>query len=83
MSTQKDFLVKYLFKQFEPQVQATLNSMYAHCKMQDMENRRRELEQLKREIVNEVLHSLSLTTDAQEAVSKVKELDDAIKSLGK
>jgi hypothetical protein len=57
--------------------------MYAHCKIQYEYNRRRELEQLKREIVNEVLNSLSLTTDAQKAVSNVKELNDAIKSLGK
>jgi hypothetical protein len=48
-----------------------------------MENRRRELEQLKREIVNEVLNSLSLTTDVQEAVRKVKELGSAIDQLGK
>lgn len=83
MSTQKDFLVRYLFRQFDPQVQATLNRMYAHCKIQDEYNRRRELEQLKREIVNEVLNSLSLTTDVQEAVRKVKELDSAIDQLGK
>lgn len=57
--------------------------MYAHCKIQDEYNRRRELEQLKREIVNEVLNSLSHTTDVQEAVRKVKELDSAIDQLGK
>jgi hypothetical protein len=57
--------------------------MYAHCKIQYEYNRRRELEQLKREIVNEVLNSLSLTTDVQEAVRKVKELDRAIDQLGK
>ncbi len=83
MDQQKDYLFQYLFRQFEPQVQGTLNRMYAHCKIQNEYNRRRELEQLKREIVNEVLNSLSLTTDVQEAVRKVKELDSAIDQLGK
>ena len=80
---QKDYLFQYLTKQFEPQVQGALNQMYAHCKIIDQDIHRRELEQLKQEIVNEVLSRLSLSADVQEAVRKVKELDSAIDQLGK
>ncbi len=83
INRQKDYLFQYLTRQFEPQVQGTLNRMYAHCKIIDEDIHRRELEQLKKEIVNEVLNRLSLSTDVQEAIGKIKELRIAIDNLTK
>lgn len=83
INRQKDYLFQYLTRQFEPQVQATLNQMYTHCKIIDEDIHRRELEQLKKEIVNEVLNRLSLSTEVQEAIGKIKELRIAIDNLTK
>jgi hypothetical protein len=57
--------------------------MYTHCKIIDEDIHRRELEQLKKEIVNEVLNRLSLSTEVQEAIGKIKELRIAIDNLTK
>jgi hypothetical protein len=51
--------------------------------MMDEFNRKRELEQLKKEIVEEVLARIHLSIDANEVIAKIKELDEAIKKLGK
>ena len=57
--------------------------MFQNSQIIEDENRRRELAQLKEEIVNEVLNRLSLSLDVQEAISKIKELQDAIDGLTK
>ena len=57
--------------------------MFQKTQIIEEENRRRELAQLKEEIVNEVLNRLSLSTEVQEAVSKIKELRTAIDNLTK
>jgi hypothetical protein len=51
--------------------------------MMDEFNRKRELEQLKKEVVEEVLARIHLSIDANDVIAKIKELDEAIKKLGK
>jgi hypothetical protein len=51
--------------------------------MIDEYNRKREREQLKQEIIREVLAQISVTIDITEAVSNIKELQDEINKLGK
>lgn len=80
---QRDYLFNYLAKQFEPQTQITLNQMYYNYQNIEEDNWQREKAQLKEEIVNEVLSRLSLSTDIQESVKNIKELDNAINNLEK
>jgi hypothetical protein len=51
--------------------------------MLDKYNRKREREQLKQEIIREVLDHISVTVDITEAVSNIRELQDEIDKLGK
>ena len=76
-------MFNYLAKQFEPQTQITLNQMYNNYRNIEEDNWRREKEQLKDEIVNEILSRLSLSTDVQEAVKHIENLGNAINNLGK
>ena len=76
-------MFNYLAKQFEPQTQITLNQMYNTYRNIEEDNWRREKEQLKDEIVNEILSRLSLSTNVQEAVKHIENLGNAINNLGK
>ena len=57
--------------------------MYNNYRNIEENNWRREKEQLKDEIVNEILSRLSLSTDVQEAVKNIVNLGNAINNLGK
>ena len=83
INREKDYLFQYLIRYFDPQIQGTLNQMYARYRSLEEDNRRRELEQLKQEIVNEVLNRLSLSADVQKAVKAIKELNSEINHLSK
>lgn len=76
-------MFNYLAKQFEPQTQITLNQMYYNYQNIEEDNWRREKEQLKDEIVNEILSRFSLSTDVREAVKYIENLGNAINNLGK
>ena len=64
-------------------MQATLNLMYHNSMMIDEENRRREMEQMKEEIVQEVLSRISATVDVTEIFDAIDGLNEKIESLGK
>lgn len=57
--------------------------MYNNYRNIEEDNWRREKEQLKDEIVNEILIRLSLSTNVQEAVKNIENLGNAINNLGK
>ena len=76
-------MFSYLISGFEKSMQATLNMMYARSNMIDEENHRREMEQMKEEIVQEVLSRISATVDVTEIFDAIDGLNEKIESLGK
>ena len=77
---QKDFMFSYLISGFEKSMQSTLNMMYARSNMIDEENHRREMEQMKKEIADDVI---SATVDVSEIFDAIDGLNDKINSLGR
>ena len=57
--------------------------MYAHGRLMDEVNYRREIEQLKREIEADIMSHLSATVDVQEILDQIEELRRAIEDLGR
>ena len=57
--------------------------MYAHSRIIDEENRRREKEQLKQEVAEYVISHIKATVDISEVLMEIEELRKAIESLGK
>lgn len=79
---QKDFMFNYLISGFEKSMQATLNMMYARSNMIDEENHRREMEQMKKEIADDIMSRISATVDVSEIIDEIEELRRLIDSLG-
>ena len=63
--------------------QATLRLMYLNSCQIDEANHRREMEQMKEEIVQEVLTRISATVDVTEIFDAIDGLNEKIESLGK
>ena len=57
--------------------------MYAKSKMEDAENHRREMEQMKREIAEYVISHITATVDISEVLMEIEQLRKAIDNLGK
>lgn len=57
--------------------------MYHNSMMIDEMNHRREMEQMKEEIVQEVLSRISATVDVTEIFDAIDGLNEKIESLGK
>ena len=57
--------------------------MYLNSCMIDEENHRREMEQMKEKIVQEVLSRISATVDVTEIFDAIDGLNEKIESLGK
>ena len=57
--------------------------MYAHGRLMDEVNHRREMEQVKREVEADIISRLSATVDVQEILDKIEELRRAIEDLGR
>ena len=57
--------------------------MYAHGRLMDEVNHRREMEQMKREIEADIVSHLSATVDVQEILDQIEELRRAIEDLGR
>ena len=64
-------------------MQATLNLMYHNSMMIDEENHRREMAEMKEEIIQEVLARISATVDVTEIFDAIDGLNDKIESLGR
>ena len=82
-NTQKDWLFQSLISGMDKPMQTTLNMMYHNSMMIDEMNHRREMEQMKEEIVQEVLSRISATVDVTEIFDAIDGLNEKIESLGK
>ena len=82
-NTQKDWMFQSLISGMDKSMQTTLNMMYLNSCMIDEENHRREMEQMKEEIVQEVLSRISATVDVTEIFDAIDGLNEKIESLGK
>lgn len=76
-------MFSYLISGFEKSMQSTLNMMYARSNMIDEENHRREMEQMKKEIADDVISRISATVDVSEIFDAIDGLNDKINSLGR
>lgn len=82
-NAQKDWMFQSLISGLDKSMQATLNLMYHNSMMIDEENRRREMEQMKEKIIQEVLSRISATVDVTEIFNAIDGLNDKIESLGR
>lgn len=80
---QKDILFDHFIKGMEQEMQATLRMMYLNSCQIDEANHRQEMEQMKEEIVQEVLSRISATVDVTEIFDAIDGLNEKIESLGK
>ena len=80
---QKDILFDHFIKGMEQEMQATLRMMYLNSCQIDEANHREEMEQMKEEIVQEVLSRISATVDVTEIFDAIDGLNEKIESLGK
>ena len=80
---QKDILFDHFIKGMEQEMQATLRMMYLNSCQIDEANHRQEMEQMKAEIVQEVLSRISATVDVTEIFDAIDGLNEKIESLGK
>ena len=82
-NTQKDWMFQSLISGMDKSMQATLNMMYHNSMMIDEMNHRREMEQMKEEIIQEVLSRISATVNVTEIFDAIDGLNEKIESLGK
>ena len=82
-NTQKDWMFQSLISGLDKSMQATLNLMYHNSMMIDEENHRREMAEMKEEIIQEVLARISATVDVTEIFYAIDGLNDKIESLGR
>ena len=82
-NTQKDWMFQSLISGMDKSMQTTLDMMYQNSMMIDEMNHRREMEQMKEEIVQEVLSRISATVDVTEIFDAIDGLNEKIESLGK
>ena len=83
MNRQKDILINSLISGLDKTAQATLNMMYARSCAYDELNHKREMEQMKKEIADDVLSRISATVDVSEIIEQIEELRRLIDSLGR
>lgn len=76
-------MFRYFISGLDQKMQAQLSLMFAHNKIMAEEEHRREMEQMKEEIVQEVLSRISATVDVTEIFDAIDGLNEKIESLGK
>lgn len=76
-------LFRYFINGMDSKMQADLSYRFAHNKLLAKEEHRREMEQMKKEIVADILANLSLTVDITDVLRQIEELRRAIDSLGR
>lgn len=75
---QADCMFDYFIKGMDEKMQTTLRMMYMNSKMIDEDNHRREMEEMKREITEDVLSRISVQLEC----GAIKELRDMLNSIG-
>ena len=83
MYRKREDIFENFLKGMDKEMQAQLRYWYTHSMMLDEINRKKEYEQLKQEIIEEVLARISITADVAEAIAQIKKLQDEINKLGK
>ena len=80
---QRDYMFDYFIQGLDKTAQATLRMRYNNSCMIDEAERRREKEELKKEVAQYVIDNLKATVDISEVLLQIEELRKAIDSLGK
>jgi len=76
---QKNYLFNCLIKGLDNETQAQLNYMYSRACMTDELNHRREMEQMKKEITEDVMSRINIRLEDE----ALKKLQDMLNNLGK
>ena len=76
---QEEDMFRYFISGMDKKMQAQLNLMFAHNKIMAGEEHRREMEQMKREITEDVLSRISIRLEDE----ALKQLRDMLNDLGK
>lgn len=82
-NNKNDDFFRYFISGMDSKMQADLSYRFAHNKLLAKEEHRREMEQMKKEIVADILANLSLTVDITDVLRQIEELRRAIDSLGR
>lgn len=82
-NVQRDAMFDYFINGLDSKMQATLNMMYMNSMRIDEMNHRREMEQIKKEIIEEVLSRISIMFETGEAIKEINALNKAIEQLGR
>lgn len=72
-------MFRYFISGMDQKMQAQLNLMFAHNKLMAGEEHRREMEQMKREITEDVMSRISIHLEDE----ALKQLRDMLDGLGK
>ena len=72
-------MFRYFISGMDQKMQAQLNLMFAHNKLMAGEEHRREMEQMKREITEDVMSRISIRLEDE----ALEQLRDMLNSLGK
>lgn len=72
-------MFRYFISGMDQKMQAQLNLMFAHNKLMAGEEHRREMEQMKREITEDVMSRISIRLEDE----ALKQLRDMLDGLGK
>ena len=78
-SRRDEDMFRYFISGMDQKMQAQLNLMFAHNKLMAGEEHRREMEQMKREITEDVLSRISIRLEDE----ALKQLRDMLNDLGK
>lgn len=82
-NVQRDAMFDCFINGLDSKMQATLNMMYMNSRRIDEMNHRREMEQMKQEIMEEVLSRISIMFETGEAIKEINALNKAIEQLGR
>ena len=77
-NVQKDYMFNYLISGMDKKMQATLNMMYMNSMRIDEANHQREMEQMKKEITEDVMSRVSIQLEDK----ALRELRDLLNDIG-
>lgn len=81
MNRSKEFIFDSLIKELDQSAQATLKMAFNRCMLRDEQQHKWEMEQMKREIMEEITANLSASIDAEELVKAIKGVNKEIDGL--
>lgn len=79
MSNRHNDFFTYLIQGTDSKMQAQLNYLYSHARTMDEINHHREMEQMKKEITEDVLSRISIRLE-DEALKQLKDLLNGLES---